>query len=108
MRILLFLAVVANSLDLVVTAFGIHWPGFGNREGNPLLAPLAHHQWPLFVLIKGAIVPLLIVQLHRYRRETPVLSNLGMVIVTVALVVALGQWLGWMAGVWHVASLTGF
>lgn len=104
MRILLFLAVVANSLDLVLTAFGIHW--MGNREGNPLLAPMAHHQWPLFVLVKGAIVPLLIVQLHRYRRETPVLSNLGLVIVTVALVVALGQWLGWMAGVLHVASLT--
>ena len=104
MRILLFLAVVANSLDLVLTAFGIHW--MGNREGNPLLAPMAHHQWPLFVLVKGAIVPLLIVQLHRYRRETPVLSNLGLVIVTVALVVALGHWLGWMAGVLHVASLT--
>ena len=106
MRILLFLAVVANSLDLVLTAFGIH--GFRNREGNPLLAPLAHHQWPLFVLVKGAIVPLLIVQLHRYRRETPVLSNLGMVIVTVALVVAVGQWVGWMAGVLHVASLARF
>jgi hypothetical protein len=106
MRIFLFLAVVANSLDLVLTAVGIHWPGLGNREGNPILAPMVQHQWPLFVLIKGAIVPLLIVQLHRYRRETPLLANLGMVIVTVALVVALGQWLGWMAGVWRVASLT--
>jgi hypothetical protein len=103
MRILLFLAVVANSLDLVLTAFGIHW--MGNREGNPLLAPMAHHQWPLFVLVKGAIVPLLIVQLHRYRRGTPVLANVGMAIVTLALVIALGQWLGWMAGVSHVASL---
>ena len=106
MRILLFLAVVANSLDLVLTTVGIHWFGLNNREGNPLLAPLVHHQWLLFVLVKGAIVPLLIVQLHRYRRESPALANLGMVVVTVALVVALGQWLGWMAGVWRVASLT--
>ena len=106
MRIFLFLAVVANSLDLVLTAVGIHWPGMNNREGNPILAPMVQHQWALFVLFKGAIVPLLIVQLHRYRRETPLLANLGMVIVTLALVVALGQWLGWMAGVWRVASLT--
>lgn len=105
MRIFLFLAVVANSLDLMFTTVGIHWPGLNNREGNPLLAPMVQH-WPLFVLVKGAVVPLLIVLLHRSRRETPILSNLGMVIVTVALVVALGQWLGWMAGVWRVASLT--
>ena len=103
MRILFFLAVVANSLDLVLTALGIHY--FNNREGNPLLAGLAHHQWPLFVLVKGVVVPLLILQLHRYRRWTPVLANVGMAIVTLALVIALGQWLGWMAGVSHVASL---
>lgn len=106
MRILLFLAVVANSLDLVLTTVGIHWPGMHNREGNPLLAPMVYQAWPLFVLVKGAIVPLLIVQLHRSRREAPILANLGMVLVTVALVIALGQWLGWMAGVWRMASLT--
>jgi uncharacterized membrane protein len=97
MRFVLFLAVVANSLDLFLTAIGIHW--FGNREGNPLLAPIAHQSWPAFVLLKGVLVPLLIVQLYRYRRETPRLATAGMGIVTIALTVALGQWLGWMAGV---------
>jgi len=103
MRIVLFLAVVANSLDLVFTTLGIHW--LNNREGNPLLAGLAQHQWLLFVLLKGVLVPLLIVQLYRYRRQSPVLANFGMAIVTLALTVALGQWLGWMAGVLQVASL---
>jgi hypothetical protein len=102
MRIVLFLAVVANSLDLVLTSLGIHW--LGNREGNPLLAGLAQHQWPLFVLVKGVLVPLLIVRLYRYRHSTPLLANAGMAIVTVALTIALGQWLGWMAGVLQVAS----
>src|SRR5262249_60125438 len=69
MRFILFLAVVVNSLDLFVTAIGIHW--FGNGEGNPLLAPLARQSWPAFVLLKGALVPLLIAQLYRYRRGTP-------------------------------------
>lgn len=103
MRIVLFLAIVANSLDLLATALGIHW--FGNREGNPLLAGIAHHHWWLFVLVKGLIVPLLIVRLYTCRASTPVLATAGMAIVTVALTVALGQWLGWMAGVLHVASL---
>ena len=103
MRILFFLAVVANSLDLVFTTLGIH--GFHNREGNPLLAGLAHHQWPLFVLLKGVVVNLLIWQLYRSTRRTPTLANAGMAIVTLALVVAVGQWLGWIAGVWHVATL---
>ena len=53
MRIFLFLAVVANSLDLVLTTFGIHWPGLGNREGNPLLAPMVQHQWMLFVIVRA-------------------------------------------------------
>jgi uncharacterized membrane protein len=105
MRMVLFLAIAANSLDLVATALGIHW--FGNREGNPLLAELAHQRWWLFVLVKGLLVPLLIVRLYRYRRDAPMLATAGMAIVTVALAVALGQWLGWMAGVLHVASLTG-
>ena len=58
MRLVLFLAVVANSLDLFATSVGIHW--FGNREGNPLLAPVASQSWPAFVLLKGVLVPLLI------------------------------------------------
>ena len=97
MRFVLFLAVAVNSLDLFATAIGIHW--FGNREGNPLLAPVAQQAWPAFVLLKGALVPLLIVQLYRYRRETPVLATAGMGLVTIALTVALGAWIGWMAGV---------
>jgi hypothetical protein len=103
MRIILFLAVVANSFDLVATAFGIHW--FGNREGNPLLASLAHHQWLWFVAIKGMIVPLLIVSLYRSRQHTPVLSAAGLAIVTLAMTVAVGKWVGWMAGVVHVGAL---
>lgn len=97
MRFVLFVAVVANSLDLFLTSLGIHW--FGNREGNPLLAPLARQSWPAFVLLKGVLIPLLIVQLYRYRRDTPLLATAGMGLVTIALTVALGQWLGWMAGV---------
>ena len=106
MRLILFLAVVFNSLDLFITSIGIHW--FGNREGNPLLAPVMHESWPAFVLLKGVLVPLLIVQLYRYRRETPVLATAGMGLVTVALTVALGQWLGWMAGVLTMGQHHGF
>ena len=97
MRIVLFLALVANSLDLVATALGIHW--FGNREGNPLLAGIAQHHWWVFILIKGLLIPALIVRLYGYRRHSPVLSTVGMAIVTLALTVAVGQWIGWMAGV---------
>ena len=100
MRLVLFLAVVANSLDLFATAIGIHW--FGNREGNPFLAPIVEQSWPAFVLVKGVLIPLLIVQLYRYRRETPVLATAGMGIVTVALTVALGAWIGWLAAVLKV------
>lgn len=103
MRIVLFLAILANSLDLVLTALGIHW--FGNREGNPLLAGLAHGHWWGFVLLKGLVVPLLILRLHAMRRSSPALATAGLAIVTVALTVALGQWIGWMAGVLHVARL---
>src|SRR5258707_3151596 len=95
MRIVLFLALVANSLDLVATAFGIHW--FGNREGNPLLAGIAQHHWWAFIVIKGLLIPALIVRLYRYRNRAPVLSTVGMALVTVALTVAVGQWLGWRA-----------
>lgn len=97
MRILYFLAIVANSLDLVATTIGIH--RYGNREGNPLLAGIAHGHWWAFVLLKGVIVPLLIVQLYRYRKTSPKLANAGLGLVTIALTIALGQWLGWMAGV---------
>jgi Domain of unknown function (DUF5658) len=97
MRIVLFLAVVANSLDLIATSLGIHW--FGNREGNPLLAGIAHNHWWVFIVIKGVLIPALIVRLYRYRNRSPVLSTVGMALVTVALTVAVGQWLGWIAGV---------
>ena len=97
MRIVLFIAVVANSADLVATSLGIHW--LGNREGNPLLAPLAHGHWWLFVLVKGVITPLLIVHLYRSRGSSPVLATLGMGLITLALTIAVGQWLGWIAGV---------
>ena len=103
MRILLFLAVVANSFDLFATSVGIHW--FGNREGNPLLANVAQQHWLAFVLIKGALVPLLILRLYRYRRQSPMLSTAGLGLVTVALTVALGEWLGWIAGFVHVHQL---
>ena len=96
MRIVLFLAIAANSVDLVATALGIHW--LGNREGNPLLAALAHQHWLLFVAIKGIIIPLLIVRLYRYRAQSPWLATSGMALVTVALTIAVGQWLGWIAG----------
>jgi len=97
-----FSAVVVNSLDLFATAVGIHW--FGNREGNPLLAPVVQQSWLGFVLLKGALVPLLIVQLYRYRRDNPVLATAGMGIVTIALTVALGCWIGWMAAVLSCGS----
>ena len=103
MRILLFLAIAANSVDMVLTAFGIHW--FGNREGNPLLAGLAHGHWWLFVLVKGVVVPLLILRLNALRRSSPLLASAGMALVTLALTVALGEWIGWMAAVLHVARL---
>ena len=96
-RIVLFIAVVANSLDLIATALGIHW--LGNREGNPLLASLAHGHWWLFVLVKGVATPLLIVLLNRSRGSSPVLATFGMGLITLALTVAVGQWLGWIAGV---------
>ena len=97
MQFALFLAVVANSLDLVVTTLGIHW--LRNREGNPLLAGLAHHHWWLFVLIKGLLVPILMVKLYQSRNSSPRMTAAGLAIIVMALVVALGQWLGWMAGV---------
>lgn len=102
MRMVLFLAILANCVDLMATALGIHW--LGNREGNPLLAPLAHHHWWLFVVVKGALVPLLIWQLHTYRKGSPVLATAGIILVAVALTIAVGQWLGWMAGKLHVAA----
>jgi hypothetical protein len=105
MRTIFFLALLANSLDLTATALGI-W-GFGNREGNPLMAVLAHDHWLLFVVVKGVLIPFLIVALYRYRRSMPLLAGAGLLIVTVALTFAVGRWLGWMAGVLHVEALHG-
>jgi hypothetical protein len=106
MRILLFLAIVANSFDLFATSVGIH--GFGNREGNPLLSGVAHQNWLAFVAIKGALVPLLIWSLYRYRHQTPRLAGAGLGLVAVALTVAVGEWLGWIAAVMHVRGGAGF
>jgi uncharacterized membrane protein len=102
MRIVLFLALLANSLDLVATTLGIHW--LGNREGNPLLALLAQQNWLIFVVVKGFLVPLLIVRLYQLRAYSPVIASAGMAMVLVALTLAVGQWLGWIAGVIHVAT----
>ena len=97
MRTLLFVAIVANSLDLVATAFGIHL--FGNREGNPLLAPLAQNHWLLFVTLKGVAIPFLIWRLHAYRKSSPLLAPAGLGLIAVVITVAVGEWLGWIAGV---------
>ena len=105
MRIVVFLAILANSLDLIATALGIHW--LGNREGNPLLAGIAHDHWWLFVLVKGILNPLLIVLLYRYRKASPVLATMGMGLVTVVLTVAVGEWLGWIAGAIWVMGFWG-
>jgi len=105
MRILLFLAMVANSFDLFATSVGIHW--FGNREGNPLLAGVAHQHWLAFVVIKGALVPFLIWRLYRYRHDSPLLSSAGLGLVTLALTVAVGQWLGWIAAVMKLRGAIG-
>jgi uncharacterized membrane protein len=99
----LFLAILANGLDLVATALGIHW--LGNREGNPLLAGLAHHHWWLFVLVKGVLVPALLLRLYTYRQSSPVLAAAGLAVIVTALTLALGQWLGWMAGVIHISAI---
>ncbi len=97
MRTCLFIAIAANSADLIATTLGIHW--FGNHEGNPVLAPIVHHHWWVFVALKGVLVPLLIVHLFRLRRTSPRLAPFGLALVTVALTVAVGQWAGWLAGV---------
>ena len=103
MRTLLFVAIVANSIDLVATSFGIHL--FGNREGNPLLADLAHHHWFLFVALKGLCIPFLIWRLNFYRSSQPLLAGAGLAIVAVAITMAVGQWLGWIAGVITVSGV---
>jgi hypothetical protein len=105
LRIFLFLAVVANSLDLVATALGIHW--LNNREGNPLLAVMAHQHWWLFVVVKGCLIPLLIWKLYNFRHGSPKLASTGLALVTLALTVAVGQWIGWIAGTLHVMSFPG-
>lgn len=104
-QFMFFLAVLANSLDLVATTLGIHW--LRNREGNPLLAGLAHHHWWLFVLIKGLLIPVLMMRLYRYRSRSPVISATGFAIILTALTVAVGQWVGWMAGVLATSAAPG-
>ncbi len=106
MRTLFVLAILANSCDLFGTTVGIH--GLGNREGNPLLAVLVQHHWLLFVAVKGAVVPALIWHLYQTRQRVPWLSTAGLGLVTVALTVAVGQWVGWIAGVMHVRGVPGF
>jgi Domain of unknown function (DUF5658) len=101
MRITLILALLANSLDLVATSLGIHW--LGNREGNPLLAGMTSNHWWLFVLVKGLLVPLLLLRLYSYRERSPVIASAGMAMIAVAMTVAVGQWIGWIAGVLHVS-----
>jgi Domain of unknown function (DUF5658) len=105
MRALLFVAIVANSFDLVATSLGIHV--FGNREGNPLLAELAHHHWFVFVALKGIGIPFLIWRLHHYRATSPLLAPAGLALVAVAITMAVGQWLGWIAGVITVHGMHG-
>jgi len=106
MRALLFIAIVANSLDLVATSFGIHC--FGNREGNPLLADLAHNHWLLFVTLKGVAIPFLIWRLHSYRTSSPLLAPAGLGLVAVTITIAVGEWLGWIAGVLTVHGMPRF
>jgi uncharacterized membrane protein len=101
LRIVLFLALLANSADLVATAVGIHL--LGNREGNPLLAGLAHGNWWAFVLVKGLLVPVLIWRLDTLRSRSPVVASAGLAMVLVVLTVAVGQWVGWIAGVLRVS-----
>jgi hypothetical protein len=52
------------------------------------------------------LIPLLIVRLYRSRAHSPMLATLGMALVTVALTVAVGQWIGWIAGVLTVSGIT--
>jgi hypothetical protein len=56
------------------------------------------------VLVKGLLVPLLIVRLYVLRERSPVIASAGMAMVLVALTLAVGQWLGWIAGAIHVAA----
>src|SRR5206468_3747247 len=107
-RTVLYLAILLNSLDLVATAVGIH--GFGNREGNPILAGIGHHSWLAFVLLKGGLIPLLIWRLYRFRdpSRTWDLASSGLVLVAIVLSVAVGRWAGWIAGVIRVRGIPGF
>ena len=106
MRTVLFIAILANSVDLVATSFGIHL--FGNREGNPLLAELAHSHWLIFVTLKGLCIPFLIWRLDQYRSASPLLASAGLGLVTLCMTLAVGQWLGWIAGVLTVSGLPRF
>ena len=48
---------------------------------------------------------LLIVRLYHFRNSAPFLATTGMGLVTLALTVAVGQWLGWIAGVIQVTRI---
>jgi hypothetical protein len=56
------------------------------------------------VWVKGVLVPFLIVQLYGYRHSLPLLSTLGMAVVTFALTAAVAQWLYWIAGMLRGAA----
>jgi hypothetical protein len=56
-------------------------------------------------VLKGLGIPFLIWQLNAYRRSTPLLASAGLGLVTVAMTFAVGQWLGWIAGVLTVSGL---
>ncbi len=100
LRLLMALAILLNTLDLIATSFGIL--SFGNAEGNPLLAALMERSWLVFMLVKGVGVPLLLAFLVTLRRHSPRLVTMGMGLVVVALTVALGMW-----GVWYWGLVIG-
>lgn len=95
-RILMALAILLNTLDLIATSFGIL--RFGNAEGNPLLAALMERSWLAFMLVKGVGIPLLLAFLVVMHRHAPRLVLIGLAAVVVALSVALGLWGVWYGG----------
>jgi hypothetical protein len=103
-RILMALAILLNTLDLIATSFGIL--RFGNAEGNPFLAALMQRSWLAFMLVKGVGVPLLLAFLVAMHRRSPRLVTLGMGLVVLALVVALGMWGMWYSGMLALAGPT--
>lgn len=103
-RILMALAILLNTLDLLATSVGIL--RFGNAEGNPLLAALIERSWLAFMLVKGVGIPLLLAFLLTMHRRAPRLVLVGMGVVVVALTVALGMWGVWYGGMLASAGPT--